>query len=355
MCRLGGVSSEVNVDIGEFFGGMRKLSEAGHSHGAGAVLKGTEETRYRAPFHTTEAAHKSDEFEEVLNEKANLGLLHLRYATVGKPGNINNIHPFVDGRHALAHNGTAILFHDKKNNFLESLRRLESGRILQKLNVDKATGKLRGQTDSEHLFRMYLAYLGSELELQEMGFASMARALAQTVMAVTRSDDPEYERLLRQNSALNLVATDAVTNTLVATCYGRDLYVSDGRPRSAPDAGPPPKDGEYMKTLVIASQPSQAEFDKYNWWRVRDGFVVGRDRDGMFQAKRIEEMASPYYAYRLGQRELGFDQDGLIRVDALEPNDTLEHGLDHLKRIQEELTRYWSVRDLEDAEIVKGL
>jgi predicted glutamine amidotransferase len=350
MCRLGGISSEVNVDLEEFFGGMRRLSEAGHSHGAGAVIKGTEDARYRAPFHTTEPAHQSDDFEDVLNEKANLGLIHLRYATVGKPGNINNIHPFVDGRHAMAHNGTAILFSDRKGNFLESIRRLEGGRILQKLNVDKASGKLRGSTDSEHLFRIYLAYLGNESELHEMGFASMARALAQTVLAVTRSDDPEYERLLRQNSALNMVVTDAITNTLVATCYGRDLYVSDGRPRETVDSGPPPKDGDYVKTLVVASQPSPTEFSKYNWWRVRDGFVVGRDRDGLFQAKRIEEMASPYYAYRLGERDLGFEQDGLKQVDALEPNDTVEHGLSNLKRIKEELKRYWSVRDMEEPE-----
>ncbi len=346
MCRLGGISSEVNVNLEEFFGGMRRLSEAGHSHGAGAVIKGSEDARYRAPFHTTEPAHKSDEFEGVLNEKANLGLFHLRYATVGKPGNINNLHPFVDGRHAMAHNGTAILFIDRKGNFLESLRKLENGRILQKLNVDKAGGKLRGATDSEHLFRIYLAFLGNEADLHEMGFAPMARALSQTVLAVIGSDDPEYARLLRQNSALNMIATDAITNVIVATCYNRDLYVSDGNPREEPDAGPPPKDGDYMKTLVIASQPSPAEFKKYNWWRVRDGFVVGRDRDGLFQAKRIEEMASPYYAYRLGEKDLGYQQDGLNQVDALEPNDTLEHGLAHLKQIQEELKRYWNVREM---------
>lgn len=344
MCRLGGVSSAVDVRFEDFFGGMRRLSEEGHSHGAGAVAMGVGETDYRAPFRTTSPAHESDGFERVLSEKAALGLIHIRYATMGKADNVHNLHPFVDGRHAMAHNGTAILFADRKRNFQKALRRVKDGEIVRRLKADKANGKIRGSTDSEHLFRLYLAFLGNEAETPQMGFAPMARALSQTVMAMTASADPEYARILRQHSALNMVATDSVSRSIAATCHGRDLYISDGKLREHADAGPAPEDGQYLETLIVASQPSPSEFQKYNWWRVRDGFVVGRDRDGLFHAKRIEDMASPNSAERVVERAIESKQDGLRRVSVLEPKDTLDHGISALAQVQEELDHFWSVR-----------
>lgn len=92
-----------------------------------------------------EAARCSDAFATTAHTQASdVGVIHLRWATLGLEVNDRNTHPFTDGQVALAHNG--------------SIRPPES---LDSLLSDDARRRLRGTTDSERYFLAVLNRLRS--------------------------------------------------------------------------------------------------------------------------------------------------------------------------------------------------
>lgn len=77
-------------------------------------------------------------------------IAHVRLATVGPPG-LENTHPFVFGKWLFAHNGTIPAFEHVRERLLPALDGLHRNEI-------------RGQTDSEHIFRYLLTLWGRHPE-----------------------------------------------------------------------------------------------------------------------------------------------------------------------------------------------
>ena len=143
-------------------------------------------------------------------------LAHVRAATRGRTPSEANSHPFVAGRYSFMHNGDLGAFPKVR-------------RPLLALLGDRNFEVIQGQTDSEHLFALFLEELGGQEvladthELARALEASMRRALE----LVQRHGGPV-------ESSLNLALSDGRSG--VVTRYstrsespGESLYWSSGR------------------------------------------------------------------------------------------------------------------------------
>jgi predicted glutamine amidotransferase len=130
-----------------------------------------------------DAARTSGEFaDRARNGSADLGLAHLRWATLGLDVRTENTHPFTDGRIAFAHNG--------------SIRPPEA---LDRLLTRRARRLRRGDTDSE---RYFLAVVS---RMQEG--SSPGDALAETVAEIAATTDfTSLNCLLLTRDALHAVS-----------------------------------------------------------------------------------------------------------------------------------------------------
>jgi predicted glutamine amidotransferase len=149
--------------------------------------------------------------------KSSCVLAHVRAATQVRAISEANCHPFVVGRHAFMHNGDLGGF--------DALRR----RLVEQLS-DRAFAAIEGQTDSEHLFALFLDELervgdrGDTIEgLRDAVFATIARALELSARHAPGHD-----------SYLNIAVTDGVravvTRFTTDTSYdGETLYWNSGK------------------------------------------------------------------------------------------------------------------------------
>ncbi len=142
MCRLLGFVSRQPTTLSELLGEdeLAEFTELSVKHGDGwgfarAAGHGIEVTK--AP----DSARESALFRGVSHEQeADLGLLHLRWATQGLGVTLDNTHPFTNGHVAFAHNGSV--------KPPDSLDRLVPAEI---------AGLRKGTTDSERYFLATLA------------------------------------------------------------------------------------------------------------------------------------------------------------------------------------------------------
>ena len=162
MCRLLGFVSRHPATLRELLGEeeLAEFTELSLKHGDGwgfswATPDGVEVAK--AP----DSARESALFANVATEqKAELGLLHLRWATLGLGVAPENTHPFTDGQIAFAHNGSV-----KPPESLDPF-----------IPTDLAALR-RGTTDSE---RYFLATLGAARS------ADPATALERTAARISR-------------------------------------------------------------------------------------------------------------------------------------------------------------------------
>jgi predicted glutamine amidotransferase len=205
--------------------------------------------------HGLGAAHADPDFERVSNRLSSRTVLaHVRLASVGAI-ELPNAHPFLHGRWAFAHNGT--------------VRHWDTHRAaVEKLLRPDFRALLRGSTDSERLFYLFLTHLEERCSLAGPCDAEdVARALARTMAVVARlTDAPGQAR-----SSLNLVATDG--DVLVATRRNRTLFFSESKPRGAPDVEPP-RPGTQLEQIVIASEELSGED---HWHSVGEEEAIGVD------------------------------------------------------------------------------
>jgi len=162
MCRLLGFVSRHPVTLRDLLGEdeLAEFTELSLKHGDGwgfawATSHGVEVAK--AP----DSAHESALFASVAAEqKADLGLLHLRWATLGLGVVPENTHPFTDGRIAFAHNG--------------SVKPPES---LDPFVPTDLAAQRRGTTDSERYFLATLdaARLGDPATALERTAARISR------------------------------------------------------------------------------------------------------------------------------------------------------------------------------------
>jgi predicted glutamine amidotransferase len=144
MCRLLGWASRMPTtladllgedELGEFTGLSARHADGwglARSTGRGVVVR-------KAPT----AARTSGRFDRLARRRrSDLGLAHLRRATLGLPVGPDNTHPFTDGRVAFAHNGS-----------------ISPPAALDVLVPPGTAGGRRGTTDSERYFLALLARL----------------------------------------------------------------------------------------------------------------------------------------------------------------------------------------------------
>jgi glutamine amidotransferase len=235
-----------------------------HSHGWGVA-----DYKDRIPLVEKQAwaAYHGEHFaEKAARVYARTVVAHVRAATVGPP-TLENTHPFVCGRFALAHNGT-----------LPNFDRVRP-RLLEHTDPVHRAG-IRGQTDSEHVFRYLLTRRarGPETDLLET-----VRAGVEQIIAWCHEIDPE------RRIGLNLLLSDG--ETIVGTRLNRSLWFIErsevihcdicGRPHvhHQPRAA--------YRAVEVASEPvTPAE----SWKGVPNATVFGIDPDYRL---RIEPLRVP--------------------------------------------------------------
>jgi glutamine amidotransferase len=208
------------------------------------------------------AAHLDPEFERVSSAvRARTVLAHLRLASVGSV-KLDNAHPFLFGRWAFAHNGT---LHDfgRQRAAIEALIDLRFAPLM------------RGETDSERCFALFLTLLSSRANLEDSpALEDVLWALASTVDAVSRITDVEIGDGKR--SAMNFLVTDG--DLLAAIRRDRTLFFAAESEESVPIAARPAT-GSVVYAVEIASEELQgADL----WHEVPQDGLVAVDRDLRF-------------------------------------------------------------------------
>jgi predicted glutamine amidotransferase len=126
-------------------------------------------------------------------------LAHVRAASPGSDVNLANCHPFSFGRHLLMHNGNIGSFRRIRRRLLESLG-------------DEAYHLVRGSTDTEHLFAVFIDELGRDAGADTenepdggVGARRLGAALARALSKITAFIEAEGGG---EPSFLNVAVTD---------------------------------------------------------------------------------------------------------------------------------------------------
>ncbi len=188
-------------------------------------------------------AHADEAFVEAARAaRSRIVVAHVRDASVG-PVAEENTHPFVHGRWLFAHNGTVARF-----------RRSPRVRQAVEAEIDRPLrAALRGETDSERCFLVFLSRLAARCRLDRAGLDDVRAALAAATATIARLADPGAER----PSSLNFLVSDG--RILAACRRGRDLHLATAL---GPD-----------HAFVVASEPIGAAA----WRVVPEGAFVGTD------------------------------------------------------------------------------
>ncbi|HYG69571.1 MAG TPA: class II glutamine amidotransferase, partial [Anaeromyxobacteraceae bacterium] len=180
---------------------------------------------------------------------------HVRDASVG-PVTTVNTHPFRCGRWLFAHNGTVARWRRRRT----VRERIEAG------IAPYYRRRIRGATDSERLFYLFLSRLLAHDALEGATLEEVRLALAETTETVAGIAD-----VADQASSLNFLVSDG---RLLAACRrGRTLHLATG-------AGP-------AHSVVVASEP----IGTGTWEEIPEGGFVGTD-DGR-RVVRAALLAAP--------------------------------------------------------------
>jgi predicted glutamine amidotransferase len=135
MCRLLGWATRTPTTLTELLGAdLADFSELSTKHGDGwGIARSTR--RGVAVRKRPDAARTSSRFAREAGRRSDLGLAHLRWATLGLGVDRHNTHPFTDGRVAFAHNGS-----------------IKPPAALDVLLTDRSQRGRKGTTDSERYF-----------------------------------------------------------------------------------------------------------------------------------------------------------------------------------------------------------
>jgi len=177
--------------------------------------------------------------------RSEIVVAHVRDASVG-PVAEENTHPFVHGRWLFAHNGTVARY-----------RRVERVRAALEAEIDPGLRRaMRGETDSERCFFLFLTRLGACLRgPRGLRLEEVRTALADAVAIVRRIADSRG----RPPSSLNLLVSDG---ELLAVCrVGRSLHAAPAVSESG--------------VFAIASEP----IGRGPWSAVSEGGFLGIDAE----------------------------------------------------------------------------
>ncbi len=245
MCRLFGQLADPELDRCEPLctasNALRVQSHL-HSHGWGIAWYVGDKPSVRRG---TVPAHADAAFvRPARSARSRIVLAHVRDASVGRVA-ARNTHPFAHGPWVFAHNGTVARFR-------------RSGRVRAALEAEIAPALrscVRGETDSERCFYVFLTRLAARGRLAGARLEDVRGALAETVLAVSRAADAGA----RRRSSLNFLVSDG---RLLAACRrGRSLHFAR-RAR-----------GGHL--FALASEPIGAE----EWEEVPEDGFAGIDSD----------------------------------------------------------------------------
>ena len=246
MCRLFAQRADPDFDYREPLCGAEnalRFQSHRHPHGWGIGWYVGREPRVRKGLLP---AHADRAFVEAARAaRSHLVLAHVRDASVGKVA-AENTHPFAAGPWLFAHNGTVARFKTSA-----ALRAAIERRIHPRLRR-----RIRGQTDSERCFYLFLTRLGERSRNRPPDLDSVREALAETVEVVARLAD----RGARTRSTLNFLVSDG---RLLAACrHGKALH-----------AAPQARGGHLF---AVASEP----VGNGGWVEVPEGGFAGVDASG---------------------------------------------------------------------------
>jgi glutamine amidotransferase len=256
MCRLFGSRTRAPSGVShELFHGANALRVQSREHPDGWGLGWYENGAPRVVRSLT-PAHGDQDFEKLSQfVHAQTVVAHVRKASIGRVAQ-ENTHPFQRGPWLFAHNGT--------------LPGWELARgALEELIDPSLRSSLRGETDSERCFLLFLSRLRRRCPVEEAGVESASAALAETVALVRRvvedaapgpaaggpvaaASPPEPER-----ASTTFLATDG--RVLLACRRGRTLYVSS----PLPDA-----DGRCEYVAVASEDPGEPPPGGTRAWRL---------------------------------------------------------------------------------------
>ncbi|HET6437528.1 MAG TPA: class II glutamine amidotransferase [Anaeromyxobacter sp.] len=192
-------------------------------------------------------AHSDEAFTAAGREiRSALVVAHVREASVG-PVLPENTHPFLYDRWLFAHNGTVAGF-----------RSAPEVRSAIEAEIDPDLRRwMRGDTDSERCFYLFLCRLRASAGLSAPGLEEVRRALAETAATIRRHAD---EGPVPKPSSLTFLVSDG---RLLAACRsGRTLHLTT-------DTGP-------RHVFVVASE----RIGRSAWREVPEGGFVGTE-DGI--------------------------------------------------------------------------
>ena len=237
MCRLFGCRSKESSGVAhELFHAANALRVQSKEHPDGWGLAWYEGGAPRVVRSLT-PAHGDEEFEKLSRfVRATTVLAHVRKASIGRISP-ENTHPFQCGRWLFAHNGT--------------LPAWERGRsLLEELIAPQLRREMRGETDSERCFYLFLTQLRDRCDPENADAPSAAAALAESAaMAVDACG---------RDASTTFLATDG--RLLLACRRGRTLFLCASQPDregrhgyvavASEDPGEPPPGGSRAWTLV---------------------------------------------------------------------------------------------------------
>ena len=223
----------------ELFHGANALRVQSREHPDGWGLGWYEDGAPRVVRSLT-PAHGDRDFEKLSHfVSAQTVVAHVRKASVGRVAQ-ENTHPFQRGPWLFAHNGTLPGWEGVQG-------RLEA------LIDPSLRAQLRGETDSERCFFLFLTRLRRHCEVEKADVGSAAAALAETVALVREVAEPADTP-----ASTTFLATDG--RLLLACRRGRTLFISSPKPDAqgrcdyvavaSEDPGEPPPGGRRAWRLL---------------------------------------------------------------------------------------------------------
>ena len=194
-----------------------------------------------------EPAHSDDYFAAVGEKLASTTVIaHVRKASVGRIA-LDNTHPFEWGRWLFVHNGT--------------VPQWERARPVLEAAIDpRLRPLLRGETDSERCFLLFLTRLAAACDPEAASFDAAAQALGETVALVRAASDHGEGK----PASTTFLVTDG--RLMLACRSGRTLFLETTQPAA---------DGSVLAVAIASEQPCSCEGRVFR--EVPEGAIVGVD------------------------------------------------------------------------------
>ncbi|MEE8575077.1 MAG: class II glutamine amidotransferase [Thermodesulfobacteriota bacterium] len=211
-------------------------------------------------------------------------LAHVRAATVGFPVVQLNCHPFSYGPFSFVHNG--------KVGGFKRVRRALLGRL-----SDEAFSSIKGSTDSEHVFALFMDNYRKYQKVNPDGTPERADGMATALLTtIAQIEELTEEAGIEERSVLNVAVTDG-TSAVVSRYINRDpadaatLYIHSDGCFSCVDGEFTVKEARAdSRAVIVASEPLNTSD---GWRAVEANSMVILREDLTVSTRKIGETLAP--------------------------------------------------------------